>query len=432
MAESGKQRATARLDAAGSAASGSGRVRSIDALRGLVMFTMIYVNDLAGVSNQIVPAWMKHYQGKSGMTFVDLVFPAFLFIVGMSIPFALGARLTKGEPIWKILLHVVLRTSCLLFIGILMVNETPDPRQMGWSSTIWSVLMFLSAICAFSVISPPRTADSAAKRESAFRVASVALRGVGLGTLVFLALAFRDKDGHGIISFSPFSIHTEWYGILGLIGWAYLVGSVVFLAFRCNRTALLGCAVLLMCLYPAGRNGAFDHFWVAHYVGIGETIGSQGAITVAGSLLATVLLAPESISVWRRIRFTVLFVAASTAGAWLLNGLYGINKNNATPSWCLWACAITAAVWLILYVFSDVCSVSFLVRPFAAAGQNVLLAYLISEMLPSALDVFQLGTWYDGLAKPGLVHAVARSAGCAVVVLSASAGLNRIGFRLKL
>src|SRR5215475_3188421 len=78
------------------------RVASIDALRGLVMFTMIFVNDIAGAPKEIVPAWMKHFHGKSGMTFVDLVFPAFLFIVGMSIPFGLGARLGRGEALGKI------------------------------------------------------------------------------------------------------------------------------------------------------------------------------------------------------------------------------------------------------------------------------------------------------------------------------------------
>src|SRR3954470_14437316 len=86
------------------------RIVSIDALRGLVMFTMIFVNDLAGAPETIVPPWMRHFHGKSGMTFVDLVFPAFLFIVGMSIPFALGARMAKGEPVWKIIIHILTRT----------------------------------------------------------------------------------------------------------------------------------------------------------------------------------------------------------------------------------------------------------------------------------------------------------------------------------
>jgi predicted acyltransferase len=118
-----------------------------------------------------------------------------------------------------------------------------------------------------------------------------------------------------------------------------------------------------------------------------------------------------------------------------LHGLYGINKNSATPSWCLWACAITAALWLLFYFLADVrpqgLSVK-LVKPFAIAGGNVLLAYLLSEMHGSALDLLGLGGWYSRLAQPDLAHAMARSIGCAVVTLSITAGLNRLGFRLKL
>src|SRR5437016_286480 len=94
------------------------RITSIDALRGLVMFAMIFVNDIAGAPRDIVPWWMEHYPPDgNGMTFVDLVFPAFLFIVGMSIPFALGSRIARGEPLWKTLVHIVTRTLSLLLIG---------------------------------------------------------------------------------------------------------------------------------------------------------------------------------------------------------------------------------------------------------------------------------------------------------------------------
>src|SRR5213075_1772136 len=129
----------------------SERIASIDALRGLVMFTMIFVNDIAGVSNDVVPPWMKHYHGKSGMTFVDLVFPAFLFIVGMSIPFALGTRLARGDSNWKIVGHVLLRTLSLLVIGILMVNSEsgPSSKHMGWSRNAWTSLLYLAAILSF-------------------------------------------------------------------------------------------------------------------------------------------------------------------------------------------------------------------------------------------------------------------------------------------
>jgi predicted acyltransferase len=222
------------------------RITSIDALRGLVIFTMIYVNDIAGVDSRIVPAWMRHFQGRSGMTFVDLVFPAFLFVMGMSVPIALNARLGRGEPPWKCFLHIVIRTLSLLFIGIMIVNGSPDSEKMGWSSSLWSALMFLSAIFAFSSLALPG-------REQASRVSTVALRVLGLAALVILAFAFRGRDGHRIITLSPFSIETKWYGILGLIGWAYLVAALVFLVFRTYRTVLLGCVVLLFVSIPPIR-----------------------------------------------------------------------------------------------------------------------------------------------------------------------------------
>jgi heparan-alpha-glucosaminide N-acetyltransferase len=408
------------------------RITSIDALRGLVMFTMIYVNYIAGVSDKIVPAWMKHFHGKSGMTFVDLVFPAFLFIVGMSIPFGLGSRLSKGEPLWKIILHVAARTISLLFIGILMVNETPSSEKMGWSGALWATLMYFAAILAFCTIAPPQESAPVASHKGTFRMVSLALRLLGLATLVYLAFAFRGEDGHRIISLAPFSIHTEWYGILGLIGWAYLVGAMVYLVFRGHRTALLGSAVLLLCLYPADQHGAFSNFWLAHYVGIGGTLGSQASITVAGLLLATILMAPDTGTARSRTGFTLLFIAGSAAGALLLHGLYGINKNNATPSWCLWACAITAALWLLFYFVSEVSPSGFIAKPFAIAGQNVFLAYLISDMLPSVINLLHLDDCYGRLAGASLAHAVACSAGCAVVILCLTAALNRVGFRLKL
>jgi heparan-alpha-glucosaminide N-acetyltransferase len=411
------------------------RIASIDALRGLVIFTMIYVNDIAGVDSRIVPAWMRHYQGRSGMTFVDLVFPAFLFVMGMSVPIALQTRLARGEPLSHCLLHIVLRTLSLLFVGILMVNGSPDSGQMGWSGTLWSTSMFLSAILAFSTINPRHGAAVPVQQERTFLLVTLVLRVVGLVSLVFLAFAFRGSDGHRIITLFPFSIHREWYGILGLIGWAYLVTALVFLVFRTYRTAVLGCVVLLFCLYPADRAGAFEGFWLSRIVGIGGTLGSQGAIAVAGMLLASILLTPDATTIRARVRFALLFITGCSAGALLLQGLYGINKNQATPSWCLWACAITGALWLLFYLLADVrprSVASKFAPPFAIAGSNVLLAYLLSEVHGYALELVGLGGWYSRLAQPDLAHAMARSIGCAVVILALTAGLNRLGFRLKL
>jgi hypothetical protein len=70
-------------------------------------------------------------------------------------------------------------------------------------------------------------------------------------------------------------------------------------------------------------------------------------------------------------------------------------------------------------------------QPLMLAGQNVLLAYLISEMLPGLLNALGLSQDYSRLAAT-LPSAIARSALCGVVILIVSSGLNRSGFRLRL
>ena len=152
---------------------------------------------------------------------------------------------------------------------------------------------------------------------------------------------------------------------------------------------------------------------------------------MGGLLLGSILVATDMTTLKARARFTFWFVAGCAAAALLLNRSYGISKNSATPSWCLWACAITAALWFVFYLISDVRPVKIISRPLALAGQNVLLAYLISEMLPGLLDALHLGDAYGHLAA-NLPSAIARSAFCGMVILLLSTGLNRIGFRLRL
>src|SRR4051812_6556882 len=157
------------------------RALSVDVLRGLVMFTMVFVNDVHGPG---VPSWMKHFHGKSGMTFVDVVFPAFLFIVGISIPLAIDGRRRRGDAWLTVYGHVLLRPAGLLFPGVLMVND-PDDAKVGWRPGVWSLLMYAGGILAF--VSLP-----AARRPTA-RYILWGVRALGLALLIFLAVKFRDE-----------------------------------------------------------------------------------------------------------------------------------------------------------------------------------------------------------------------------------------------
>jgi heparan-alpha-glucosaminide N-acetyltransferase len=113
------------------AASLQARVASVDALRGLVIFLMIFVNDVAGV--QRAPFWLKHVGvDADAMTLPDIVFPSFLFIAGMSIPLSLHHAWDGGRIRARLLVKVLMRTLALLVMGVLMVNgESYNPWYRG-------------------------------------------------------------------------------------------------------------------------------------------------------------------------------------------------------------------------------------------------------------------------------------------------------------
>ena len=68
---------------------------AIDIFRGLTMALMVFVNDTWTVLD--APSWMVHFgTWEDGMSLADVVFPMFLFAMGMSVPYALENRFAKG------------------------------------------------------------------------------------------------------------------------------------------------------------------------------------------------------------------------------------------------------------------------------------------------------------------------------------------------
>lgn len=107
----------------------SKRLQSIDALRGFDMFWIMGAPGIIFALNAIIGgdacAWcagqMEHASW-DGFHFMDLIFPLFLFIAGVSFPFSLTKRREKNESNSTIYLHLLKRTLTLILFG-LVYNE---------------------------------------------------------------------------------------------------------------------------------------------------------------------------------------------------------------------------------------------------------------------------------------------------------------------
>jgi predicted acyltransferase len=96
------------------------RLLSLDVVRGITIAFMIMVNNNGGPGSW---GFMNHAPW-NGLTPTDLVFPTFVFVVGVSVVFATEARLAKGAPRAQLARHAAIRTVVLILFGI-FVNSFP-------------------------------------------------------------------------------------------------------------------------------------------------------------------------------------------------------------------------------------------------------------------------------------------------------------------
>ncbi|MDM8009139.1 MAG: DUF5009 domain-containing protein [Phycisphaerae bacterium] len=392
------------------------RIFSLDVFRGLTILTMVFVNDVGHLQN--IPAWMRHApENSDSMTFVDLVFPAFLFIMGMSIPPALGRRLARGESVTRVLGHVLLRVFGLLVIGIFMVN-IPQYRAdlTGLSKAAWVLLLFLGVILVWNGY--PHTVGR-------IRWLFLGLRLGGIALLTVLAAVYRGgQEGTWM--------QTSWWGILGLIGWAYLIAAGIFLLFGARTAVLVGAVGLLTAVFVGDKTGALGFLGRLHdYVNVGGHWGGHGAIAVAGMVLGTLFL-DSSLArrPGRRILWMLVMGLGLMAGGFLFRPLYGISKVQATPTWCLYSAGICCFVFAVLYWLVDVKGIrrwSFFLSP---AGRDPLLAFILPSIVASLLTL--VGIEYLNTHFNNGVPAIIRSVVFALFIVALTDLLYRLRVRLHL
>ena len=333
------------------------RFHSIDILRALTMLLMIFVNDLWTLTD--IPGWLEHKAAnEDGLGLADVVFPAFLFIVGLSIPWAIEARYNKGHSSLRILRHILERSFALLVMGVYMVNlENINASALPIDKNYWMILMTLAFFMIWNNY----------RGKVLGKIPPVVMKILGLSILIFLAVIYRGGTAE-----NPLWMKTHWWGILGLIGWGYLVNAMLYLGLR-HRLLWIGMATLVF--YLLNVNEFIPPFGIK----IQLVVSASNHVSVMTGMLATVIL----INLREKGQMKWLLPAlAGLALVLILFGFatrpeWGISKIRATPSWTAICAGITTISFGILYIIADRWKKTRWADIIAPAGNSTLTCYLV-------------------------------------------------------
>lgn len=304
------------------------RIATIDVFRAMTMCLMIFVNDFWTLRN--VPKWLLHTEmNEDGMGFSDVIFPVFLVIVGMSLPFAMAGRRAKGDNTFALLKHIGERTLALLVMGFFLVNYEYLKQESLPFAKSW-VGVFL-VTCFFLIW------NSYPKE---FKAATL-LKTAGIIGLVFFAFSFPGGAG---------ALKPYWWGILGLIGWSYLWASLVYLWADNRLPRLIGATLffLVFCMLNfTGHLAALEpvkpYIWPVNN----------------GALPFLCLLGVLASEFYRNQTFKRYTVALALLGAGLIGlGFFlrpygGISKILATPAWICICGGIAYIIYAVLFWLTD-------------------------------------------------------------------------------
>src|SRR3984957_5908824 len=318
-----------------------GRLLSLDVLRGLTIAFMILVNDNG---NEAAAYWPLKHAAWNGFPPTGLVFPTFLFLVGISTVFSNASRLAQGATRQTLFVHVLRRTVILYLLG-LVVNSFPYFHLH--TMRFYGVLPRI-AICYFVV-------------------ASLYLISPGWRSKAMLAIA-------ALISYWILMrfVPVPGYGIPGR--------DIPMLDHDANLAAWLDRQIF-----------SASHLYE-------RTRDPEGLLSTIPAL-ATALMGLLT-GIWLRTQRTLRAKAAGIAIAGLsgilLGGLWNItfpsNKNLWTSSYALFAAGLSLSLLALSLFIVDLRRKtpakqdhSGVLKPFFIFGTNAIVAYAFSEMLASVL-----------------------------------------------
>jgi predicted acyltransferase len=389
------------------------RIASIDVLRALTMLLMIWVNDFWTLTE--IPKWLQHAGASEDyMGFSDVIFPLFLFIVGLSIPFAIQNRLDKNESRGVIAKHILIRSFSLLLIGVYMVNlETAHGESMPGGKNIWGLLMALAVTLIWMNWN----------RSPVPKKWHLPLQGAGFAVFIYLAWIYKGgSEGEQWMT-------TQWWGILGLIGWAYILNALLYLYAKGNMLIMLISWLLLNFL--AVLNFTDYAIQTDGFMNIFSTLytGTIPAFTAAGIVATLIFRKLSQNKIGQAYLIVLLLGIVNIAYGLASRPIWGISKIQATPSWLAICTGIGFLLFLMFYYIADIKKKVKWFRIIAAAGTATLTCYMMPYFIYPIRDI--TGIRIPEVFKVSFLGLVI-SFGFALLVVIFTGALEKKGYSLKL
>ena len=387
------------------------RVRSIDAFRAVTMFLMIFVNDLDEVPN--VPVWLKHAGDNSdALGLADVIFPAFLFIVGLSIPFAFQNRQSSGG---RVPYRIITRSLALILIGFFHANmETYDDLNTILPKPVWESLLTFSFFFIFLDY-----------REFA-RTKRYLFQGIGVVLLLAMSLLYKSNDpAHSTW------LHFSWWGILGLIGWSYMICALIYYYSRGLLWIQAAAWIIFIFINLDFHFGwlTFLMEWKSYLWLAGN--GAMQAFTMAGIVVSVMYMRlvqnKELKLLWPGVILLAIILANLGFIVRYVSG--GISKANDTPSWVLICTSISLVVYLLFLYVVDRKQKYHWFKIIEPAGTNTFTCYLIPFIFYPIYGMTNASyPEYLSEGMGGLIKCLVFS----FIMIWVAGLLNKINIRLKI
>jgi predicted acyltransferase len=362
------------------------RLMSIDALRGFDMFWIIGAGSLVYALNQMSKSRVTQFLDEQlehveweGFHFEDLIFPLFVFIVGVSLVFSLGKALDREGPATA--LGRVFRRGILLFaFGIFysggVTNAWPNIRVMGVLNRIALAYFFTGLL--FCLFKPRTLAAICTGLLLGYwaMLTFIPIREIQLTKPALVSLAEKSGDKATAALFSdsgnPSTVKN---------GEAWLAAQKLFYGTT-NRSSGH---------FAKGYN-LTDHFDFQHlpgrkYDNFFDPEGILSTITAVCTCLlgvfAGLLLRNKNVPDLRKVSILIGCGIAAAVIGWLWNYQFPVIKKIWTSSYVLVAGGYSAILLGVFYLVVDVWKARTWCQPFVWMGMNSITIYLASNILES-------------------------------------------------